>query len=335
MNKVRFGIIGIGHIGKRHASILLQNEEAELVAVCDIQNEAMTSLPSEVKKTTDIHTFLQDKSIDIICVCTPNYLHKTHAEAVLLAGKNVLIEKPMALHSGDCQALIETAKQKGKKIFCVMQNRYSPNGILAKKLIQNGELGNISMIQINCIWNRDQAYYQQSNWRGNLATDGGVIFTQFSHFIDMLYYLNGPIAKIHSGIIRNFQHPFIEIEDSGSFVMEADNGAIVNFNYSTCAYAHNMEIGLTILGSKGSIRFGGPYFNTIEYHALEKPLEEIHEIGKPNDYGFYNGSMNNHPIVLQHIIDNLKGKNQSETSAEDGLAVVKIIESMYQNANRK
>src|SRR5690606_869237 len=112
------------------------------------------------------------------------------------------------------------------------------------------------------------AYYAQSEWRGSLEGDGGCLFTQFSHFVDILYYLNGNIREI-KGTIDNFAHKHnTEIEDTGSFVMRAENGALVNFNYTTCAYGQNMEGSLSIFAEQGTLKIGGQYLNTLDYQQL-------------------------------------------------------------------
>lgn len=329
MNKIKFAIIGYGNIGKRHAQHILQNTEAELTAVCDIPGfDFDNSLPAQVEKYTDVDLFLNNCNADIINVCTPNYLHHTHTISALLNNKHVVCEKPMAISVSQCDEMILAAEKMNKTIFVVKQNRYNEPVQQVKKLIDKNILGNIYFVNINCYWNRNDAYYN-SEWRGKKNKDGGCLFTQFSHFVDILYYLFGEI-KTSKGVIKNYNHPTIEIEDTGSFIMETENGTMVNFNFSTCSYHKNMEGSITIIAQEGSVKIGGQYLNTIEYHQINNTqLEPIISTQKPNDYGHYQGSMSNHDLVINNVIKNMKGTENVMTNAYDGKKIIEIIEKMY------
>jgi hypothetical protein len=122
-----------------------------------------------------------------------------------------------------------------------------------------------------------------------------------------------------------------ELEDSGSIVMTAQNGALVNFNFTTCAYNKNMEGSITIFAQNGTVKIGGQYLNTIEYQQLADGLElpNINITSKSNDYGLYQGSMSNHDKVIQNVVDVMLNGHEIMTTAEEGREVVKMIEIMY------
>ena len=332
-DNIRFSIVGFGNIGRRHAEHILQNPDATLVAVCDINIAAKSHLPEGVLFYTSIEEMLKGSHADVLCVCTPNYLHEPHTISGLNAGLHTVVEKPMAISVAECDRMIAAAAKTGKIIFAVKQNRYNPPVQEVKKLLANKELGNIFMIQVNCFWNRGDAYYAGSDWRGKKDKDGGCLFTQFSHFVDILYYLNGTIAGAE-GWINNFAHLHnTEVEDTGSFVLKADNGAIINFNFTTCAYERNMEGSITIFAEKGTVKIGGQYLNTIEYQKLATAtLPHINITAKANDYGLYQGSMSNHDKVIQNVVNVLHHNHPVMTSAEEGRDVVRIIEQMYAGA---
>lgn len=333
---IKFAIVGFGNIGKRHAKHILNNPEASLVAVCDINPSLKDSLPENMPFYESIESLLQHSDADVVNICTPNYLHCTQAILVLDEGRHVVVEKPMALCEADCSRMIAAAQKNERLIFAVKQNRYNPPVQAVKQLIAEGSLGRIFMIQVNCFWNRSEAYYLESSWRGRKERDGGCLFTQFSHFIDILYYLNGDIETF-SGITENFNHQqHTEFEDSGVFSLKAVNGALVNFNFTTCSYKQNMEGSITILSEKGTVKIGGQYLNTIEYQNLScGALPKINITAKENDYGLYKGSMSNHDQVIQNVIDVLQHDGVMMTTAEDGLHVVRIIEEMYANAKQR
>ncbi len=329
-DKIRFSIVGFGNIGRRHAGQILQNADTELVAVCDIDAAAKNHVPNGVPFFTDLGDMLKITDADILCVCTPNYLHEPHTIAGLNAGMHTVVEKPMAISIAECDRMIAAAEKTGRTIFAVKQNRYNPPVQEVKKLMANHELGEIYMIQVNCFWNRGNAYYAGSDWRGKKDKDGGCLFTQFSHFVDILYYLNGPITEAQ-GRIHNYAHQHnTEVEDTGSFVMKAANNAIINFNFTTCAYERNMEGSITIIAEKGTVKIGGQYLNTVEYQKTEAAtLPNINITAKANDYGLYQGSMSNHDKVIQNVVDVLHHNHAVMTSAEEGREVVRMIEKMY------
>lgn len=331
---IHFAIIGFGHIGKRHAEHIMNNPHCKLVAVCDIDTDVVDSLPNhEITFYPNISDLLSATTADVICICTPNYLHAEQAIACMKAGKHVVIEKPMAISVSECDAIIAAAKASRQHVFAVKQNRYNPPVAAVKDLMQSGRMGEVYMMQINCFWNRSNNYYAQSEWRGKKDKDGGCLFTQFSHFIDILYYLNGNINKA-SGVLRNFAHQDnTEFEDSGAFVLEAENGSLVNFNFSTCAYEKNMEGSITILAENGTVKIGGQYLNTLEYQCIQgEALPQINIVAKENDYDLYKGSMSNHDKVIQNVVDVLNHDMPIMTGAEEGKAVVGIIEMMYAGA---
>lgn len=328
---IRFAIVGYGNIGKRHAQHIINNPEAELVAICDIDPQKQALMPKGPKFYPNIVQLLAHGKADVINICTPNYLHCEQSILAMKAGFHAVVEKPMALKTADCRQMIDVAQQTERKLFCVKQNRYNPPVMLVKELIERQRLGRPYMVQVNCFWNRSDTYYQQSPWRGKKAMDGGCLFTQFSHFVDILYYLNGGIKEI-KGKVMNFNHlSNTEFEDSGVFAMAADNGALVSFNFSTCAYDKNMEGAISILAEKGTIKIGGQYLNTIEYQTIEnEKLPQINISAKENDYGLYKGSMSNHDKIIENVIDVLAHGGMMMTTPEDGLHVVDIIERMYQ-----
>lgn len=330
---LRFAIVGFGNIGRRHAEHIIQNPQTELVAVCDIKASLNAKVPEHISFYTDIDQMLQETKADVLCVCTPNYLHEIHTIKGLHAGLHTVVEKPMAISVASCDRMIAAAKETGKTIFAVKQNRYNPPVQAVKKIINNDELGKLYMLQVNCFWNRGDAYYAESDWRGKKEKDGGCLFTQFSHFVDILYYLNGSI-KAAAGWVHNFAHQHnTEVEDTGSFVLRGVNDTIINFNFTTCAYERNMEGSITIFAEKGTLKIGGQYLNTIEYQQLESnSLPAINITAKANDYGLYQGSMSNHDKVIQNVVDVILHDKPIMTSAEEGREVVRMIEQMYASA---
>ena len=330
--KVRFVVIGSGHIGKRHAVMAQRNEEAELVAMVDIKPKAELGLDEfNVPFFNSVEELLNsDIEFDVASVCTPNGLHAEQSIQLLEANKHVVCEKPMGLSKDNCERVIFKSLQMSKHVFCVMQNRYSPPSEWIKSVIEDRVLGDIYMVQLNCYWNRDDRYYKKGGWKGTADLDGGTLFTQFSHFIDIMYWLFGDIKNIQ-GKFNDFTHKdSTDFEDSGFVSFDFVQGGMGSINYSTAVANQNLESSITIIGEKGSIKIGGQYMNEVEVcNVQDYELPELAPTNPGNDYGAYKGSAANHHYIIENVVDTLKGRTTATTNALEGLKVVEIIERIY------
>ena len=338
MKKVKFAVIGTGHIGKRHAEMVLRNPHAELVSLSDIKPKKELGLDSfDVPFYEDYKKMLStEKEIDVVCICTPNGLHSDMAIDAINAGNHVVIEKPIGLSKAKCESVIYKALQKHKQVFAVMQNRYSPPSVWLKEIVDQKIIGDIFMVQVNCYWNRDDRYYKKGGWKGTQDLDGGTLFTQFSHFIDIMYWLFGDIANIQ-GKFNDFTHQdSTDFEDSGFVSFDFVDGGMGCLNYSTAVWGSNLESSMTIVGSNGSVKVGGQYMNEIEYcNIKDYEMPKLAPSNPPNDYGPYKGSAANHHYIIENVVDTLNGKTEATTNALEGLKVVEIIERIYNIRDEK
>jgi len=335
MPLIKFGIIGCGQIAQRHASRM--QERGQLLAVCDIVQEKAEQTADRYKAipfftTVDLLRMANETGINVIAVCSPNGWHARHVIQALEAGVHVVCEKPMAISSADCQKMMAAAKANDRHLFIVKQNRFNPPVIAVKQLLEAGKLGKIYSIQVNCCWNRPPAYYAHS-WHGTRVLDGGTLFTQFSHFIDLLYWLFGNVKTVDA-ILANAGHKgIIETEDSGVVLFEFDSGAIGALHYTVNSYEKNMEGSVTVVGEHGTVKIGGQYLNELEYEAIKDySIPEPAPGKKPNEYGFYKGSMSNHDKVYDNVVAVLQGREEIATGMEEGAKTVEIIEKIYQTA---
>lgn len=331
--KIKFAVIGQGHIGKRHAEMIRRNPEAELIAVCDlltIEKLNLNDLKEKFYSSVE-ELLLAHPEVEVVTICTPNGLHAHHSLAALEAGKHIVCEKPMALTKVDCETIIFKALQNHKTVFCVMQNRFSPPSVWLKKIVEEKIMGDINIVQLNCYWNRDERYYKKGGWKGTQELDGGTLFTQFSHWIDLLYWIFGDLKDIQAKF-NDFNHANLtEFEDSGFVNFNFVNGGMGSINYSTAVWNSNLESSITVIGSKGSVKVGGQYMDQIEQcNIMNYTLPILDPTNEVNDYGLYKGSANNHPQVISNVIDTLKGRTTNlTTNAMEGLKVVDIIERIY------
>jgi predicted dehydrogenase len=342
MSSISFSVVGFGRIGQRHAKIIHEHPECTLASVCDtdaqhFEQRASLGFP-DLPTYSDIDELIQAEQTsgqrsDVVTIATPNGFHAPYAVKLLRAGYHVVIEKPMGIKSAECEEVLIAEKETGKHVFVVKQNRYSPPSVWLKNIVQSGTLGDILMVQTNCYWNRDQRYYSTSPWRGSLDQDGGALYTQFSHFVDLMYWVFGDITNIQS-TVRNFTHPHLKaFDDSGFAQFEFLRGGIGSINYSTSCWDTNMESSITVVGSKGSVKVGGQYMNEIEYcHVENYKKPTLPPTNPPNDYGPYKGSAANHHYVFQNVVDVITGRTDITATAFEGLKVVQMIENIYDAA---
>jgi len=334
MKKIKFGIIGCGRIAQRHAEHI--HNIGVLRAVCDINEGSADILGKKygVDIFLDIDSLLEKckEDIDVISICTPNGLHAEHTIKSLKNGYHVLCEKPMAINVQAAGMMIDAAEKANRRLFIVKQNRFNPPVAAVKSLIDNGSLGKIFSVQLNCFWNRNFEYYKNSAWKGTMKLDGGTLFTQFSHFIDLLFYLIGDIQEAHSFIQNSAHQGIIEFEDTGVVIVRFFNGTIGSINYTVNSYNKNMEGSVTIFAEKGTIKIGGEYLNELEYQNIEGvKIEGLPEGNPPNNYGQYFGSMSNHDKVYENVVDVLTNGGIIATNGFEGLKTVEIIDKVYRS----
>jgi UDP-N-acetyl-2-amino-2-deoxyglucuronate dehydrogenase len=342
---IKFAVVGCGHIGKRHAEMIQRIPRAELVALIDVLPRQDLGIEQyEVPFFQSLEEFLGSGiKTDVVCIATPNGLHATQALQCLEKKLHVVLEKPMTLSKADAEKIIFKALHAQRQVFCVMQNRYSPPAAWLKQILEAGKLGKLYLVQVNCFWNRDERYYKPdrhtgrpSGWHGTKALDGGTLFTQFSHFIDLMYWCFGDINNIQARF-KDFNHgASTDFEDSGIIHFDFVDGGMGSINYSTAVWDQNLESSITVIAEKGSLKIGGQYMNSVEYCHIENyELPELPPTNPSNDYGNYKGSAQNHNFIIENVVEVLQGNARITTNALEGLKVVDIIERIYEHRNQQ
>lgn len=331
---IKFGIIGLGYIGKKHLSLLSEIPEIEIVGLCDSVIDIKNELPEKLQHLfyTDAQTMLNQISSDVICICTPNGFHAEHTLMALSADNHVICEKPLGLNAISCIEMMDLAKEKQKNLICVLQNRFTPVAIWLKQIIENKILGKIFQIQVNCFWNRDERYYHSNHWRGTIHLDGGPLFTQFSHFLDILFWVLGPASTLQHAQFRDYNHlKMTEFEDSGTLIFTLDRGSDVQFHYSTSVWDKNLESSITVIAENGSFKIGGQYLNELIYcHIKDYTAPQIPNANPPNQYPGFQGSAANHQFVFMDMLERLKSGKLDYSLAMEAAETVAFIENMYE-----
>jgi len=329
---LRFGLVGCGRIAERHAAHIPPH--GRLVAVHDVRADAAEAFGR--KHGARAHATLEEMleqergQMDVVSICSPNALHARQAIAALRAGYHVLCEKPMALNARDCGEMIQAAERGNRRLFIVKQNRFNPPVRQVKEWLDQGRLGRILSCQVNCFWNRNRDYYQGS-WKGTRAMDGGSLYTLFSHFIDLLYWMLGDVEEVQAATANLGHAGMIEIEDTGVVLLRFAQGCLGTVHYTTNAYGGNMEGSLTLFGEKGTVKIGGQYLNELEYARIEG-LEEKGSGASAGGYRKYEGSQAHVGEVYANLAAVLAGRGSISTNGFEGLKTVEIIERIYRAA---
>lgn len=334
-DKIKFVVVGCGNIGKRHLAVISEEPRAELVAFCDIEETVCQNFAEQypgIPWFTDFTTMLSEMDCEVVSICTPHGLHAPMAIAACELKKHVLVEKPMALCTEDCNRMIETAKANGVQVMVVKQNRFNIPTAMTKMALDSGMMGRIFMVQANVLWNRHEGYYAESTWRGRKELEGGALHTQASHFIDLMVWWFGDVVEATAEI--STKNHAIEIEDCGSAVLKFESKVLGTLNWTTCVYNKNYEGSITIIGEHGTIKIGGQYLNKIEFWDVRSfPLpEDIQFTDKPNAYGKYQGTSSNHDKVIGSVVAELLNERHNVVEGDEGIKTIQAIEMIYKNA---
>ncbi|WP_319559833.1 Gfo/Idh/MocA family oxidoreductase [Marispirochaeta sp.] len=309
-------LIGCGRISKRHIEAIDAAEGVEITSVCDIEESRAKNAGTQlnVPWLTD---YTKIKNTDVAAVLTPSGMHPRHAAEV--AEKTdipyVLVEKPISLTVREACELFDRVDKAGKKLIPVYQNRYNPLVAFMKDMINTGKLGTIYQFNCNVFWNRNDDYFA-IDWHGTKELDGGVLYTQASHYVDMIHFFFGEIAESKGigGSLRN-----LEVYDSVSSVCEFQNGVIGTINATVSTYRKNFLTEFTIIAEKGTVRLSGTNLNTIDFwdvEGMEKP-----DIDFTIDHVYGKG----HDTLYQYIAEE---KWEMFPSRDDVLSGIRLMERL-------
>ena len=286
MSTIKLALVGCGRVSKRHIEAVQAVDGIDIAIVCDMdENRARTT--AEQLSAPYVTDYKQLKDVDIVSVMTPSGMHPCHvielAECTNIP--YIVCEKPISLTQREVYEMYDRVEKAGKVLLPVYQNRYNPLIAFLKNLIDTGKLGMIHQFGCNIFWNRNDDYFK-IDWHGTKAYDGGVLYTQASHYVDMIHFLFGKIKNAHGlgGDLRKF-----EVQDTIAAICEMQNGTVGTLNATVSVYKTNYMTELTVIGEKGTIRMSGTNLNRIDFwdvENLEKPDLDFtidHQYGKGHD----------------------------------------------------
>lgn len=258
MDKVRFGIIGVGNMGSSHAKNLFNGEikNAVLGAICDLKESrrqwAKEKFGEDLPVFEDYKELLASGTCDVVLIATPHYLHPVIAIDAFNAGLNVISEKPVGVYTKAVREMMDVAKKSGKAFGVMFNQRTNPAYRKMREIIQSGELGELKrFVWIITDWYRTQFYYDSGDWRATWSGEGGgVLMNQCPHNLDLWQWLFG-MPKSVTAFCDYGKYHDIEVEDDVTAYAKYENGATAVFITTTgeCPGTNRLEI----TGSKGGL----------------------------------------------------------------------------------
>jgi predicted dehydrogenase len=353
--KVRIGLMGYGKVANLHAQALAASAGGELVSVCGRNVERRDSFAAQWKiaSRNTAEEMVQKDRVDAVIITTPHPRHRDGALEAFAAGAHVLVEKPMALTEAECNDMIAAAKQAGKCLSVVSQRRWFPACARIKEAIAAGKIGKPILAQLTILGWRDKAYYDRDPWRGNWATEGGgILINQAPHQIDLLHWFMGPFAEIH-GFWDNFNHPYIEVEDSAVAAIRFKSGALgsvlVSNSQKPGIYA-KVHVHGSAAYSTGVQTDGGAMFIAGMSNIVEPPLNDLWTIEgeqdlldkyRREDEAFFNdlqerGSATAYFFTCQldDFCSAIQDGRPPAVSGEDGRETVRFIETLLKTGRQ-
>jgi len=330
---LNFALVGCGRISKRHSELLGEGqiEGASLAAVCDIVIDNAKKIGKQfgIPYYQDMDVMMKNENIDVVVVLTPSGLHAENVVNLSKYGKDIMVEKPMALTLDSADEMISACDKNNCKLFVIKQNRFNVPVVKLKEALDSDRFGKLVLGTVRVRWARHQPYYDQAEWRGTWAMDGGVLTNQASHHVDMLEWMMGDVVSVFAKSITALAD--IEAEDTAIVTLKFKNGALGIIEATTAARPTNLEGSISILGEKGTVVVGGVAVNKMQTWVFEDEVEgdgeilEKYSVNPPNVYGF------GHQAYYEHVVGCIKEGNQNLVDGLQGRKSIELISAIYES----
>ena len=335
---MKYALIGCGRIAVNHVKAVANNG-LEFVAMCDVDDskfdimleKANCGLFEEAGRYTDYRTMLAEHlDIELIAIATESGKHAAIALDCIDAGKNVIIEKPMAMSVEDAEEIIRRAEKQGVKVSACHQNRFNVALQKPRAAMAAGRFGHLPHGSIHVRWNRDRNYYDQAPWRGTWEEDGGCLMNQCIHGIDLLRWMMGDEVVEVYGITRQRFHDYLEAEDIGTAVVKFADGSIGTIEGTTNVYPKNLEETLYLFGEKGTVKIGGTSANDIDVWNFSDETEED-KVNKGLKEETSNVYGNGHTALYADVVDAIKKDRAPYVDAVAGRNALEMVLAIYKS----
>ena len=346
--RVGTAIVGPGKVAAIHARALTEIPQSRFVGVWGRSRERTRAFASEygVQAYTDLEAMVQDPAVEMVVICTPHPQHAEEAITAARAGVHVLVEKPMAVSTAECDRMIAAAAAGGVKLGVISQRRWYEPVQRVKAAIEAGKIGRPILGMVTVLGWRGPEYYAMDEWRGTWAGEGGgVLVNQTSHQLDLLQWLMGPVEEVF-GYWANLNHPTIEVEDTAVAALHFANGALGNIVVSN-SQNPGLYGKIHIFGSNGAAvgvqTDGGSMFVAGVSTSTEPPINDLWTVAgeemllerwqaedraraeRVDVMGHY------HAVQIEAFIDAIVGDGRPPVAGEEGRQAVALFEAIYRS----
>jgi predicted dehydrogenase len=325
--------VGCGRIAKRHAELLGNSQiaHAQLVAVCDkaVAKAEAIGRQFNVPHFQDMHEMMRTVPSDVVVVLTESGNHARDVIALASYGRNVVVEKPMALTLEDADAMIRACDKAAVRLFVVKQNRFNVPVVKLREALEQGRFGKLVLGTVRVRWCRPQSYYDQDAWRGTWEFDGGVLSNQASHHVDLLEWMMGEVDSVFA--MSTTALVDIEAEDTAVVLLRFRSGALGVIEATTAARPKDLEGSISILGERGSVEIGGfavnelKVWNFVERQPNDEHVMQRYSVNPPNVYGF------GHQAYYEHVVDCIRNQRQHLVDGLEGRKSLELISAIYES----
>lgn len=334
---MRYALIGCGRISPNHFAAA-QNNELEIVAICDLNRESMKDkalkfkLSENTRQYVDYKEMIEKEKPELVAICTESGKHAEIALFCIEHGCHCIIEKPIALSIKDADAIISASIRHHVKVSACHQNRFNKSVQIIREAIDMNRFGRLFYGTAHVRWCRDHEYYDRADWRGTWEQDGGALMNQCIHNIDLLRWMMGSEITEVSGMTDKLNHSYIEAEDLGMALIKFKNGSYGIVEGTTDVYPSNLEETLYIFGEKGTVKAGGQSVNVIEEWKFSDLLDNPEEVkarfheNPPNVYGY------GHTPLYADVIQAILRDRQPYVTAMDGKRALELVLAIYKSA---
>ena len=334
---MKVAIIGCGRIALNHVKAVEANG-LELAALCDVVPGKAESLlersgwegaPPAVFE--DYREMLAEvPEIELVAVATESGEHARIALDCIDAGKNVIVEKPIALSMADADEIVRRAGERGVKVSACHQNRFNVAVRHARCAVEEGRFGRMSHGSIHVRWNRGRSYYDQAPWRGTWAQDGGCLMNQCIHGIDLLrWMMGGEVVSVYAQTRRRF-HDYLEAEDVGVAVLSFADGSVATVEGTSNVFPRNLEETLYLFGEAGTVKIGGTSTNNVDVwdFADEREGDEaISGLEEPTSNVYGNG----HAALYADVVEAIRDDSAPYVDAKAGRDALEVVLAIYKS----
>lgn len=334
-----FGIIGAGLIAPFHLNAIRDSVGGRTMGIFDIdrQRAKATAEKFGIKAYTSLQEMLDDDEVQVVCVATPNHLHRDIVIEAAKAGKHVLTEKPPAMSLKETDEMIEACQMADVKFGCFVQCRVRKAIQAIKQAMDSGRFGRLLRADAYMKWFRPQEYYTSAGWRGQKRSGSGVTVAQGFHYVDLLQYLAGPAVRVEAEM-SNIGHPGIQLEDDVLAKIQYANGACGVVQLSTALWP-GTDIRIEINGTEGTAVMVGETLTTWKFKTEQPEDKSALDTGNAARATGAGGAADffhaDHTVVVQDMIDCIGTGKDVVIPVRSVRPTLEIVLAMYQSALQK